>query len=27
MGWCLDCHQTMRPQDFIRLGDCATCHY
>ena len=27
MGWCLDCHQTMRPQDFNRLGDCATCHY
>jgi hypothetical protein len=27
MGWCLDCHQKMRPQDFARLGDCATCHY
>ena len=27
MGWCLDCHQKMRPQDFTRLGDCATCHY
>lgn len=27
MGWCLDCHKKMRPQDFTRLGDCATCHY
>ena len=27
MGWCLDCHKRMRPQDFVRLGDCATCHY
>jgi hypothetical protein len=27
MGWCLDCHKKMRPLDFVRLGDCATCHY
>jgi hypothetical protein len=27
MGWCLDCHKRMRPNDFVRLGDCATCHY
>lgn len=27
MGWCLDCHQRMRPNDFVRLSDCATCHY
>ncbi len=27
MGWCLDCHKKMRPLDFVRLGDCTTCHY
>jgi hypothetical protein len=27
MGWCLECHKRMRPSDFVRLGDCATCHY
>jgi hypothetical protein len=27
MGWCLECHKRMRPLDFVRLGDCATCHY
>lgn len=27
MGWCLECHKRMRPQDFVRLGDCSTCHY
>ena len=27
MGWCLDCHQRMRPKDFVRLSDCSTCHY
>jgi hypothetical protein len=27
MGWCLDCHKRMRPQDFVRLSDCSTCHY
>jgi len=28
MGWCLDCHQKMStPEDFVRLSDCATCHY
>ncbi len=27
MGWCLDCHKRMRPDDFVRLGDCSTCHY
>jgi hypothetical protein len=26
MGWCLDCHKTMRPDKFIKLSDCATCH-
>jgi hypothetical protein len=26
MGWCLDCHKTMRPEKFIKLSDCATCH-
>ncbi len=27
MGWCLDCHQKMQPDDFTRLSDCALCHY
>ncbi|HZU85836.1 MAG TPA: cytochrome c3 family protein [Anaerolineaceae bacterium] len=27
MGWCLDCHKRMRPDDFTRLSDCSTCHY
>jgi len=27
MGWCLACHQRMRPGDFTRLSDCSTCHY
>jgi hypothetical protein len=27
MGWCLGCHQKMRPQEFKRLSDCSTCHY
>jgi hypothetical protein len=28
MGWCLDCHQKMStPEEFVRLSDCATCHY
>lgn len=27
MGWCLECHQRMRPENFVRLSDCATCHY
>jgi hypothetical protein len=27
MGWCLDCHKRMRPDDFVRLSDCSTCHY
>lgn len=27
MGWCLECHQRMAPEDFVRLSDCATCHY
>jgi hypothetical protein len=27
MGWCLSCHTRMRPQKFIKLADCATCHY
>lgn len=27
MGWCLDCHQKKAPDNFIRLSDCATCHY
>ncbi|PKO17878.1 MAG: cytochrome C [Chloroflexi bacterium HGW-Chloroflexi-10] len=28
MGWCLDCHKkSSTPEDFVRLSDCATCHY
>lgn len=27
MGWCLDCHQRMRPMDFTHLSDCSLCHY
>jgi hypothetical protein len=27
MGWCLDCHKRMRPENFQRLSDCSTCHY
>jgi hypothetical protein len=27
MGWCLDCHKKMRPNDFVRLSDCSICHY
>jgi hypothetical protein len=27
MGWCLDCHKRMKPDEFVRLSDCATCHY
>jgi hypothetical protein len=26
MGWCLDCHKKMAPDQFTRLFDCATCH-
>jgi hypothetical protein len=27
MGWCLNCHKTLRPEQFKRLSDCSTCHY
>jgi len=27
MGWCLNCHQRMRPSEFTRLSDCSLCHY
>jgi hypothetical protein len=27
MGWCLDCHKKMAPEKWVRLSDCATCHY
>ncbi len=27
MGWCLSCHKQMAPENFVRLSDCATCHY
>jgi hypothetical protein len=27
MGWCLDCHKKMRPENFTRLSDCSICHY
>jgi hypothetical protein len=28
MGWCLSCHQKMStPEKFVKLSDCATCHY
>ncbi len=28
MGWCLDCHKTMRPEKVEHLvNDCSTCHY
>lgn len=27
MGWCLDCHKNMAPDQFTRLSDCSTCHY
>jgi hypothetical protein len=27
MGWCLNCHQTLRPDEWSRLSDCSLCHY
>ncbi len=27
MGWCLDCHNRMRPEQWQRLSDCSLCHY
>jgi hypothetical protein len=27
MGWCLDCHKHLRPQEYTHLSDCSTCHY
>jgi hypothetical protein len=27
MGWCLDCHKRMRPDEFTHLSDCSLCHY
>jgi hypothetical protein len=27
MGWCLDCHVTMRPEQTALLTDCSACHY
>jgi hypothetical protein len=27
MGWCLDCHKRMRPEEFAHLSDCSLCHY
>jgi len=27
MGWCLDCHKKMRPDQFAHLSDCSLCHY
>ena len=27
MGWCLDCHNTLAPEDSVRLSDCSLCHY
>lgn len=27
MGWCLDCHKKMRPENFSHLSDCSLCHY
>lgn len=27
MGWCLDCHNKMRPEQWARLSDCSLCHY
>jgi hypothetical protein len=27
MGWCLNCHKQMAPDQWIRLSDCSTCHY
>jgi hypothetical protein len=27
MGWCLDCHKRMRPEEFVHLSDCSLCHY
>ncbi len=26
MGWCLTCHKTLAPGNFVKLSDCATCH-
>jgi hypothetical protein len=26
MGWCLDCHKKMAPDDYVKLSDCSTCH-
>ncbi|HHY87386.1 MAG TPA: cytochrome c3 family protein [Chloroflexi bacterium] len=27
MGWCLECHSRTGEENFVRLSDCATCHY
>jgi len=27
MGWCLNCHQELAPERFVKLSDCATCHF
>jgi len=26
MGWCIDCHTKMAPDNYVKLSDCATCH-
>jgi hypothetical protein len=27
MGWCLDCHVSMRPENAAYMTDCSLCHY
>jgi hypothetical protein len=26
MGWCMECHKQMAPEDSVKLSDCSTCH-
>jgi len=26
MGWCMECHKQMSPDDSVKLSDCSTCH-
>jgi hypothetical protein len=26
MGYCLSCHKHQKPDQFVSLSDCATCH-
>jgi hypothetical protein len=26
MGWCMDCHKQIAPDEYVKLSDCSTCH-